>query len=399
MSSKLLRALLDAVDAEVSAAVELRHALHAHPEEGHDEEKTSELVVDALGPDGLQRVAGTGVWSVVGSGGRQPVVLRAELDGLRIPEETGASFAADNGRMHACGHDVHMAALVAVRRAAAALELPRPLVALFQPSEEAYPSGAEQLVKEEALNRLDPCAVLGVHVHPDVPWRSVSVAPGPINAASDMLEITVQGSGGHAAYPHRARDPVLAISHVIVALQQVVSRRADPVHGVVLTIGEVHAGSAENVIPARATARGILRTLSPNERTPLREAVGDIVETVARSSGCLGSVVWTEGEPPLVNDGRLAARVRHILVEAGFGLATEMRSCGADDFGFYAEVAPILMMFLGLQGHREMADHPLHHPRFLPPDDAVGATARAMAAAYVGAVLANGEDKHEPVRT
>ena len=142
--------------------------------------------------------------------------MRAELDALPIREETDAPFAATNGFMHACGHDVHMAALAALFRAAGRIEgsLPKPLAALFQPSEEAYPSGAD-LVVRRCVGEERP-AVVAAHVHPDVPWGSVSVEAGPVNASSDNLRITVEGSGGHGAYPHRAHDPILALSHSVV---------------------------------------------------------------------------------------------------------------------------------------------------------------------------------------
>ena len=386
MSTDLLRVLLDSLEAELPDAVALRELLHANPEPSHGEGETAALIAEALGTESVSRVAGTGLVARTGPGGGRAVAVRAELDALPIEEATGAPFAATNGLMHACGHDVHMAALVALFRAARRVEdrLPRPLLALYQPSEEAYPSGAEIVVREGVLADAAG-AVVAVHVHPGVPWGAVSVEAGPVNASCDYLRISIEGFGGHGAYPHLARDPIVALSHAIVALQSLVSRRLDPTHAGVFSVGWTRAGTAENVIPARADAGGTLRVLEPGDREPLREAACDLIEATARAHGCVATVEVTEGEPTTVNDPALAERARSLLPEAGFALAPPMRSCGSDDFGFYGRVAPALMMFVGLKGAPGTEDFPLHHPRFLPPDEAVGAVARAQAVAFTAA--------------
>jgi amidohydrolase len=345
-------------------------------------------VVEALGAQHVERVLRTGLMARVGPPG-EAVAVRAELDALPIEEETGAPFAATGGSMHACGHDVHMAALVAVFRAAGRIEgsLPKPLLALFQPSEEAYPAGADLMVREAVLvGKTD--AIVAAHVHPEVPWGTLSVEAGPVNASSDNLRITVEGSGGHGAYPHRARDPILALSHVVVALQSLVSRRLDPMHAAVFSVGWVRAGTAENVIPDVAQAGGTLRVLDPEDREPLREMALRIVETTARAHDCTASVKVTQGEPATVNDEALARAARSLLPEAGFEPAPAMRSCGSDDFGFYSKTSPTLMTFVGIKDAPGTPNVPLHHPRFLPSDEAVGAVARAQAIAYAAASVA-----------
>ena len=363
----------------------LRERLHASPEPSHEERVTAGLVAKNLGTESMGPVAHTGLLARVGPAG-DAVVVRAELDALPIEEETTAPFAAANGLMHACGHDVHMAALAAVFRAAGRMDrrLTKPLVALYQPSEETYPSGADLVVKGGTLAS-GTAAVVAAHVHPDVPWGSVSVEPGPVNASCDYLRIVVEGSGGHGAYPHRARDPILALSHAVVALQALVSRRTDPMHAAVFSVGWLRAGSAENVIPGLAEAGGTLRALHPEDREPLRRMTREIVANTARAHGCSGRVEVTAGEPATVNDTALARAVRSLLPEAGFGLAPAMRSCGSDDFGFYGRVAPTLMLFVGVGGAPNTSDVPLHHPRFLPPAEAVGAVARSQAVAFVAA--------------
>ncbi|HKH75921.1 MAG TPA: M20 family metallopeptidase [Rubrobacteraceae bacterium] len=380
------RALLHSLEAELPDAIALREILHANPEPSHGEGATAGLVAEALGAKSVTRVAGTGLMARAGPGGGRAVAVRAELDALPIKEATGAPFAATNGLMHACGHDVHMAALVALFRAARRVEdrLPRPVLALYQPSEEAYPSGAEVVAREGAL--ADAAGgVVAVHVHPGVPWGAVSVEAGPVNASCDNLHICIEGVGGHGAYPHLARDPIVALSHAIVALQSLVSRRLDPMHAGVFSVGWTRAGTAENVIPGSAEAGGTLRVLQPGDREPLREAACDLIEATARAHGCVATVEVTEGEPPTVNDPALAERARSLLPEVGFDLAPPMRSCGSDDFGFYGRVAPALMMFVGLKDGPGIQNLPLHHPRFLPPNEAVGAVARAQAIALTAA--------------
>ncbi|CAN5265253.1 amidohydrolase [soil metagenome] len=386
-------ALLAALTARLPEAVELRHRLHAVPETGNREHRTGALLADELRELRVQRVAGTGLLVRSGPARGPTVALRAELDGLALRERTGAAFAADNGNMHACGHDVHMAALTAVVRAVEDAGPPVGLLGVFQPSEEAYPSGARRIVEEGALAHHDVRAVVAVHAHPDPGWGSVAVGAGPVNASADELRIVVEGAGGHGAYPHRSRDAVVALSQVVVALQQVVSRRTDPMRAVVLSIGCVRAGSAPNALPATAEAGGILRCLDPGDRLPLREVVRDVATHAARACGCRARVDVVEGEPALVNDVRLAEATRELLPALGLRAGEALRSCGADDFGFYHDVAPVLMLFCGLGGGPGGGDRPLHHPGFLPPDEAVEATARALLAGYLAATPPEGDPR------
>jgi amidohydrolase len=370
------------VEEEIPHSLSLRERLHANPGPSNAERTTARLVAEALDESDIETVAGAGLIARAGPPRGRAVAVRAELDALPMQERTGASFAAENGLMHACGHDVHMAALAALFRAVRRSEdsLPGPLLALYQPSEETYPSGAEAIVREKVrLGEIG--AVVAAHVHPEVPWGCVSIDPGPVNASCDYLRITVEGVGGHGAYPHRARDPILALSHVVVALQSLVSRCLDPMHPGVFSVGWTRAGSVENVIPELAEAGGTLRTLEPQDRSPLRQAALEIVETTARAHGCTARVEVTEGEPATVNDDALAATARALLPEAGFEPAPPLRSCGSDDFGFYRSLAPTLMVFVGLDGAPNTQRFPLHHPRFLPPPEAVEAVARAQALA------------------
>jgi amidohydrolase len=385
--TEVLELLLAELQNELPRALELRRRIHAAPELAHREEATAAAIVDAMGME-VTRAAGTGV--IAHTTGTAPAVaIRAELDGLPVQECTGASYASHNGAMHACGHDVHAAALVALLGAASAVQdrLPAPLMGVFQPSEEAYPSGAQLLVDEERLAGAVR-AIVGVHVHPDLPWGSLSITEGAINGSCDNVEITVEGQSAHGAYPHLARDPILAISSVIVGLHTLVSRRLDPLHPAVVTVGAVHAGTAHNVIPDRARASLTVRTHVTADRLTLHEVIRELVESTARAHGCRGRVETTEGEPILRNDPEISAHAQTLAPAAGFDLAGPWRSCGSDDFSFLGAVAPIAMAFVGLAGAPGFAPQPLHHPKFLPPDDAVATVARAQAVLYAAAVQA-----------
>jgi amidohydrolase len=387
----LLQRLLDGIERELPRAIALRHRLHAQPELAHMEQETAASVTAEL-PVCAQRVVGTGLIARVDADGASDVgaiAVRAELDGLPIEERTGAVFTARGDVMHACGHDVHMAALVALSRAAHKLSaaLPAPLLAVFQPSEEAYPSGAEQLAVE--LATISPAAILAAHVHPELPWGSVALDAGAVNASCDAVEITVEGEPTHGAYPHRGHDPILALANVIVTLHAEVGRRIDPVHAASLTVGMLEGGRAENVVPGEARARAALRAHRPNDRLALRRMVEEVVTGVSAAHGCRGNVVLVPGEPALENDEQIVSRARELLAGAGMSAAAEWRSCGSDDFAFYGAIAPLAMAFVGLDGADGFTARPLHHPELLPPDEAIRALARTQAVLYVAAAHAS----------
>jgi amidohydrolase len=381
----LLDRLLSGIEQELVHAVELRHRLHARPELAHAEEWTAATVASELPVESLT-AAGTGRIARIGSAAGRPIAVRAELDGLPIEERTDASYGAAGGVMHACGHDVHMAALVAFSRAAHAIadSLPAPLLSIFQPSEEAYPSGAEQLARGE-LSRNAPAAVVAAHVHPELPWGAVALDAGTVNASSDNFEITIEGEPSHGSYPHHGRDSILALADAIVALHSQATRRIDPLRPAVLNIGVVEGGDAENVIPAEARARGSLRAHRPEERIVLRQMIEEVVTGVAAAHGCRGSTSIVAGEPALRNDPAITTRARELLGRAGLAPAAEWRSCGSDDFAFFGELAPLAMGFVGLDGAPGFKARPLHHPELLVPDGAVASVARVQAVLYAAA--------------
>jgi amidohydrolase len=423
--SRVDPALFAALEAELDAAVALRHALHRDPRLSGDEGDSRDLVLAALAdvlPAGAapEPVAGTGALLRLGAPvaeGVPAVAVRAELDALPVVERTGLPFSATGTAAHVCGHDVHVAALVAVARALArtgADRLPAPLLAVFQPREEKAPSGAADVVADPAFTAHRAGAVLGVHVQPELPRGTVSVRGGPVNASSDEIEIEVHGRAGHGGYPHRTRDPVLALAQIVGGLHHIVSRRVDPMTAGVITIGQVQAGSAPNVVPETASARGTVRALDA-DRDELLGAVRGVVEGTAAAYGCTATLDVVPNEPAVVNDEALARTVAAALggwrredgapldgtvgaagngldadpaaAPTGLVLDTTFRSCGADDFSHYGDVLPSLMLFVGTAatGTTPGAGPGLHHPEFSPDDAMVGEVARALLASVVAA--------------
>lgn len=379
-----LSTLFARLEEEFPSAIELRHDLHRNPSISGEEGPTAERIIAALGVTDFQVVAETGRIVRIGPKSGPSIAIRAELDALPVQEQTGSPFASTNGHMHACGHDVHLAGAVALARAAMKVDLPVGLVFIFQPREESYPSGARDIMESGVLDAHDIRSVIGVHVHPDVPLGSVTTGAGVVNAASDEFKIIVEGAGGHSAYPHKTTDPIVTLAQIVATAQTIVSRRIDPMHPAVLSFGSLRSGQAANVIPTKAVASGSIRSSTADDRLIIARELNDIVRLVAEANRCTGRVEITHGEPLLSNDPELVELVEPKLREQGLDVVEPMRSCGSDDFSFFSDVYPGLMMFLGTGAHRE--DLSLHSPDFLPDDASVGAVARVFAAAYAAMI-------------
>ncbi len=370
---------------ELPAAVRLRHELHRAPDVSGSEEPTARRVVAAMTAGasvaaGLTTVAGAGRLLHLGPAG-PAIGIRAELDALPIVEQTGSPFAAEGAAMHACGHDVHLAAVTALTRAARGVDLPLGLVALLQPREEVGPTGASDVVAAGVLLEHDVRALVAAHVQPQVAAGHVAADAGPVNAAVDEVEIVVTGRGGHGAYPHLAVDPVPALCRIVLALQEAARGAVDPLQPVVVSITQLAGAGAPNVIPGTARAAGTVRTMRTEDGGRLHRRITDMVEGMAAAHGCRGEYVVRRGEPALVNDAGLATATQGWLTWLGTPLSS-FASCGSDDFATYGGQLPILMTFVGTGGG---ADGPmLHDPRYLPPDDAVREVAVALLAGWLG---------------
>jgi amidohydrolase len=263
--------------------------------------------------------------------------------------------------------------------------VPRPILALLQPREETSPPGALDVVESGVLADCGVDTVIGAHVQPRIAHGVVSAAPGAVNASTDEFEVTLHGQGGHAGYPHLLRDPILALSQLVVSLQQLASRRIDPVFGAVCSIGRIQAGSAANVVPNSASAFGSLRLMREKDRDRALEALADIVHGTARAHGCTAELEISPCEPVLNNDAALAAGAQRWLRHAGFGVDEAFRSFGADDFAHYCGNGTRgLMLFVGLGDTAGVPS--LHDERFLPRDEAVTQVAHALVAGYLAAL-------------
>jgi amidohydrolase len=370
-----------AVRRELGVATALRHELHATPQLSGTETDTADRLVAAIGLGAGRVVARTGrLVEVAGGPGPGAVALRTELDALPVRERTEAPWASRSGLMHACGHDVHMAAVVAVARAAAAVRLPVPLLALLQPREEGVDSGALDVVAEGALAEVD--AIVAAHVQPRLPAGTIGVTPGPVNAAIDEFTVTVRGQGGHSGYPHTVTDSVLALASIVVSLQQLGARRVDPVIGIACMVNQLRAGSANNVVPEVAIGSGTVRTMREEDRTQARAALLEIATNVAAAHGCRADVQIADGGPSLVNDEHLATHAFLLLEEMGHPVTADFRSFGSDDFAHYCASTRGLMMFVGTGA----AGGGLHDATFLPGDDYIATVADALVAGYCAAV-------------
>lgn len=376
-----VKGLFRSLDKYVDDAVALRREIHAEPRPSGDEQDTTDLLVEALGLPAARLPEG-GAIVRIGDADGPAVGLRAELDALPVAERTDVPWRATNGSMHACGHDVHMAAAYAVARALDDAGAPLPLVLVLQPREETYPSGARDVTLSEEFRRHDLRAFIGAHVQPRLPQGCFAATPGPVNAAADEFNIVVQGRPGHAAYPHLTADPVVAAADLIGTLQHLVSRQVDPTNPTVLTVGSITGGNSPNVVPASVRMDGILRTFDEHDRVRLHGAIERTSEAVADVHGCDAEVAVSLGAPVLHNDPDLARIAETWIEQAGLTAAPPLRSCGADDFSFYCPLVPSLMVFVGV-GSGSAGEPGLHHPDFLPSEQTVGQVARAMLAAYL----------------
>jgi amidohydrolase len=382
-TSERVAGLFDALDTHLETAVALRRQLHADPRLSGHEQDTTTMLAKALGMSGEPFETG-GALLRIGDAEGPAIGLRAELDALPVEETTDVTWRAQNGAMHACGHDVHLAAAFAVARTLQEEGAPLPLALVLQPREETLPSGAKDIALSSAFSDHDIRAFLGAHVQPRIPGGQFAATPGPVNAAADQFVIVVNGRPGHAAYPHLTADPVVASADLIGTLQHLISRQVDPTNPTVLTIGSITGGNSPNVVPASVRMTGILRTFDEHDRIRLHAAIESTAEAIADVHGCDAEVQVALGAPVLVNDPALTTTVGTWVERAGLEAAPPLRSCGADDFSYYCPLVPSLMIFVGV-GSGGPDEPGLHHPNFLPPDETVSQVATAMLAGYLGA--------------
>src|SRR5215210_3102990 len=333
----------------------LRQDIHREPELGFDTEKTAGKVLDAL--EGLPLeiqpgLARNGIVAKLEGGGEGPTVgLRADMDALPITEETGLPFASEfDGKMHACGHDGHTSMLVGAAHALCGIKdrLDGTVKFLFQPAEEGG-GGGKVMVDEGAADGLD--SIFALHLWPGLPFGTVATKAGPIMAAADAFEMEIRGTGGHGAMPHLSADAVVIAAHVVTALQTVVSREVDPVEPAVLTVGEIGAGTAFNIIPEKARLGGTVRTLNPDLRKRMPERIEALARGVAKGMRGDAYLDYTFSYPVTTNEEGAAARALGVAGEL-FGQESVLElpnpSMGAEDFSYFLERVPGAFIWLGV---------------------------------------------------
>lgn len=366
-----------------------RRHLHAHPEISGQEEQTAQYVaaeLRALGYTPQERIGGVhGVIAELPGGAGPFVALRADTDALPIVEDTGLPFASQNpGVMHACGHDAHTAMLLGaallLKQNQAALR--RPVRLIFQPHEEKYPGGAPAMIAGGALGNVSE--VFGIHITSQLPSGQFAIRSGPMMAAVNELAITIHGKGGHAAKPEDCIDPVVIAAEVILALQTIVSRSIGLTESAVVSVTQVNAGSADNVIPQQVVMRGTIRTYEEAVRQTILRRVREVAEGLARAHGGSATVNLGPGYPVLVNDPAVTERAVEAARRVGFddaALKTMPLQGGGEDFAYYGAQRPAAFGFLGAHDAARGPAYPHHHPRF-DIDEAMLAHGAALHAAF-----------------
>ena len=338
-----------------------RHTLHAHPELGYEEKWTSDFVADKLQSFGIEvhrGLGGTGVVGILkgldansGGGGNKAIGLRADMDALPMTEENDFPYKSKfDGRMHACGHDGHTAMLLgAAKLLASRNNFDGTVYFIFQPAEEGG-GGGLAMINDGLFEQFPMDSVWGMHNWPGMEEGTVAVHKGSVMAAADRFEVTVNGNGGHAAMPQATNDPVLAVTAIIQALQQIVARKQNPLDAVVVSVTQINAGSGFNIIPQKANFIGTIRTVNPSTRIEVHKQLTQICEATALAYGCVADVSVIKGYPVTIND--IESSDKAIEVASSLfgknGVKTNLTpSMGAEDFAYMLEKTPGAYIWLG----------------------------------------------------
>jgi amidohydrolase len=358
--------------------IEIRRHLHAHPELSGKEHQTSAYIAGVLSSCGLSVQEAVGKTGVVGEllgkgSDRRTLAIRTDMDALPIQEDLQLDFASANpGIMHACGHDVHATLGMGTAMVLSQLEtgLPGNVRFLFQPAEEIA-LGAKWMVQDGVMKNVD--AIYGVHVFPSIPARQIGIRYGALTSAADNLEIVIQGESGHGARPHQAIDAIWIAAQVITSLQQAISRTQNPLHPIVLSLGQIEGGRAHNVIADRVTMKGTVRSLHPESYDNLPGWIENIVQGICQIYGAKCQVDYRRGVPSVHNDDTLTQIIEAATREAWGDESVQILpepSLGAEDFSVYLDNVPGCMFRLGV-GHENKTNYPLHHPKFEIDEEAI----------------------------
>lgn len=360
--------------------IEVRHHLHSHPELSYLEFETSKFVQLKLNEFGIpfEVKATTGVVGLIKgkNPGKRIVALRADMDALPIKEENNVVYKSKNeGVMHACGHDVHTTCLLGAAKILNELrnEWEGTLKLIFQPGEEKNPGGASYMIKEGVLENPRPSAILAMHVHPGLQTGKVSFRSGKVMASADEIYITIKGRGGHAASPQVCIDPILIASHLIISLQQIVSRNSNPFDPSVLSITAIQGGATTNVIPGEVKLMGTFRAMNEEWRAKAHELIRNNATALVKSMGGEIDLHIDKGYPAVHNNDLLNEKASKLAAEmlgAENVEETELRM-GAEDFGYYAQQIPACFYRVGVMNKEKGIISGVHTPTFNVDEDAI----------------------------
>lgn len=363
--------LFELLDKYYHEMVEIRRYLHQHPELSFKEVKTAAYIVDfykQLGVDVRAGVGGNGVIATIkGSKPGRTVALRADFDALPIQEETDVPFKSlVPGVMHACGHDGHTATLLVLGKALHEMkdELEGEYVLIHQHAEEFAPGGAISMINDGCLEGVD--VIFGTHLWADTPYGTIEYRKGPFMAAADRFEITIKGYGGHGAQPHKTKDAIVIGSQLVMNLQQIVSRKVDPIESAVLSVGSFISDNAFNVIADSATISGTVRTFSEDVRDMIEEEMSRIVKGTCIAADCEYEFQYFRGYPAVVNHDTetefLAACAKE--VPENVEIVETAPQMGGEDFAYYLQHVNGTFFFTGAKPENVETSYPHHHPKF-----------------------------------
>lgn len=360
--------------------INIRRDIHMHPELGFKEERTSKLIKDFFWYEGIENypMAKTGVCGLIrGEKGEGKVIgVRADIDALPLVDKKEVYYKSKNhGIMHACGHDVHTTILLGVSRILNKYksDFGGVIKLIFEPAEETE-GGAKLMIQEGILDNPKVDGFIGLHVSEDVDCGKVQVKEGMFNAASNPFKITVKGKGAHGANPNLSVDTIVITSHIILALQDIVSREISPHNPTVITIGSIHGGTAKNIIPEETTIEGIIRTVNNKDREFIKKRVKDIVNGICTSFRAKAEIEIIEGYPSLFNNKEMTNKLKDIA-ENILGYDNVLRkkqvSLGVESFSYFANERPSVYYYLGTRNINKNTDEPAHGNYFDVDEDAI----------------------------
>ncbi|HHY79678.1 MAG TPA: amidohydrolase [Thermoanaerobacter sp.] len=350
--------------------IELRRKIHMYPELGFEETKTSEIVYDYLKNLGIEvkRIAKTGVVGTLKGNGSKTIAIRADMDALPIQEENDVEYASQiPGRMHACGHDVHTAILLGTAKLLANMrdKLKGNVKFIFQPAEETT-GGALPMIEEGVLENPKVDAIIGLHVDPELQVGQIGITYGKAYASSDMFDIIVKGKSSHGAEPHKSVDAIVIAANIVNMLQTVVSRKANPLSPIVLTIGTIEGGYARNIIANKVRMSGIIRMMEEEKRDEIVEMVEKICDNTAKAMGGEVEFKRTIGYPCLVNHKGMTDLIKETAFPLlGEGNVIEVApTMGVEDFAYFLQKVPGSFYKLGCGNKEKGIDKPIHNNQF-----------------------------------